>query len=138
MDMEYTEEIYGPSFDIHFISGDEFINEKKVAVSIKEVIFEVLEYSIREEIVKIICKNKTNLICAKDEGVKNVFVNLALFPIQLQKDHLFAIRLDSTPMEVSITQGKLSFEFRYLNNNKEIDWTKIKRAFVRVGLTKKK
>ena len=133
MDMEYSFEIFDFSFDLSFVSGDQFFSKDKVAVSMLECVCQGLGQT--DEIVKLICKNRTRLTYEQDSQLRNRYVNLGIFNFNCDGGKWSIMYPGSPPLQVPIQDGKLSFEIRTLHDDKILDFSrKINRVWVRLGL----
>ena len=133
MDMEYSFEIFDFSFDLSFVSGDQFFSKSKVAVQMLEIVCQG-EGQV-DEICKLICKNRTRLTYEQDSQLRNRYVNLAIFHFKCDGGKFNITYLPGPPLQVPIQDGKLSFEIRTLHDDKILDFSqKIKRVWVRLSI----
>lgn len=138
MDAEYTIEFFRPSFDLKFTLGDEFHNVKYASVSIKEIVLHCATGFDNHGVYQILCKNRFTQVY-ENNAVKNKYVTLAI----LQLDEYYwaderLFHINSEPLSVSITQGKIEFEVKNLLEDADFSFENVKRAFMRVGLKKSK
>lgn len=134
IDMEYTFQLSAPDFELRFTDSDPFFKAQHMLVSVRELIVTTELEDYPQNVYRIVCKNKSNLVLDPREGLKSRYCNLAVFSIkdqELHKPKLYA--LHSTPMKVSTTTGKLSFELSHLEGAR-FEFSKFKSIWIRIGL----
>lgn len=134
--LEYLFEVTNSSFELKFSVDDFFYDKSAVFVSVKEIILKAssTKSDSYDRIVKLISKNKSHPAYDKDHRVRNEFVNLAIFEINLQKDKEKLICVNSAPVLVNIENRKIEFEISGIFPEQKFDFTEVSKAFVRASI----
>lgn len=136
---EYLLEIEKSTFQLNFTVDDSFYNQEHAAVSIKEIITEGQpdEFLDHDQVIKIVCKNRSHPVYNKLAQLEIVTSNLALVQLKVQKAKCNLFTVNSAPTIVPISARRIEFQIVDLLNNRPMDFVNAhcKRIFVRVAVT---